>query len=195
MKLYWFSSTNPQKVRLALEELGLEYELIPVDLYRGEHRKGDVASALPRKKVPVLEVDGASIHESGAILVWLGLNRGLWPSDPVAQADALSLLFMESAAFQDPASTFFWDKVVLPRIGGDPQPERLEKARKKIRPLLDLLEERLATREWLCGDFSVVDCAYAAWLTVVDLDGHPRLTDLMARIRQRDSWKACEFEF
>jgi hypothetical protein len=30
---------------------------------------------------------------------------------------------------------------------------------------------------------------------VVDLDGHPRLTDLMARIRQRDSWKACEFEF
>ncbi len=35
MKLYWFGSTNPQKVRLALEELGLDYELIEVDLYRG----------------------------------------------------------------------------------------------------------------------------------------------------------------
>ena len=195
MKLYWFSSTNPQKVRLALEELKLDYELIPVDLYKGLHRKGELAEKLPRKKLPVLEADGVTLHESGAILLWLGTNYGLWPTQPEAQADALSLLFMESAAFQEPASAFFWDKVVLPRVGATPRPERVEKARKKIRPQLDLLEERLESSEWLCGDFTVVDCAYAAWLTVVDLDEHPRLTDFMNRMRQRPAWLACEFEY
>ena len=109
MKLYWFSSTNPQKVRLALEELKLDYELIPVDLYKGLHRKGELSEKLPRKKLPVLEADGVTLHESGAILLWLGTNYGLWPTEVEAQADALSLLFMESAAFQEPASAFFWD--------------------------------------------------------------------------------------
>jgi glutathione S-transferase len=195
MKLYWFSSTNPQKVRLALEELGLAYDRIPVDLYTGQHRKGPLADRLPRKKVPVLEVGGATIHESGAILLWLGLNHGLWPSEPDAQADAMSLLFLESSAFQDAASAFFWNKVVLPRIGADPQPERLAKARKKVRPLLDILEARLEQQDWLCGELSVVDCAYAAWLPVMELEAHPRLADLLARFRQRDSWGACDFEY
>ena len=195
MKLYWFSSTNPQKVRLALEELGLDYQLVPVDLYKGEHRKGDLAANLPRRKLPVLQTEEMTLHESGAILLWLGQNHGLWPDDPLAQADALSLLFMESSAFQEPAGAFFWDKVVLPRIGAEPKPERVAKAWKKIRPLLDILEERLQSRDWLCGELSVVDCAYAAWLTVIDLDGHPRLKDFMVRMRNRPSWKACNFEY
>lgn len=195
MKLYWFSSTNPQKVRLALEELGLDYELVTVDLYRREHKSGELAERLPRRKVPVLEVAGTSIHESGAILTWLGQNHGLWPEDEASQADALSLLFLEGSAFQDPASAFFWDRVVLPRIGAERNLERLEKARKKARPILDMLEARLEDREWLCGDLSVVDCAYAAWLTVMELDEHPRLADLLSRFRARESWKACGFEY
>jgi len=195
MKLYWSPTTNPQKVRLALEELGVDYERIPVDLFAGEHRKGPLSQRLPRKKVPVLEAGGATLYESGAILSWLGLNHGLWPSDSVEQADALTLLFMESSAFQDVAGVFFWDRVVLPRIGAEPQPERLEKARKKALPLLDLLEARLEHRDWLCGDLSVVDCAYAVWLPVMELDQHPRLAALLERFRERDSWKACAFEY
>ena len=195
MKLYWFGSTNPQKVRLALEELGLDYELIEVDLYRGEHRKGDTSTRLPRKKVPVLEVDGTSIHESGAILTWLGQNHGLWPQDPGLQAEALSLLFLESSAFQDPASAFFWDRVVLPKINAEPQPERLEKARKKLRPILDMLEQQLEGQDWLLGELSVVDCSFAAWLPVLELDDHPRIAAMLERLRARESWLACGFVY
>ncbi|MEE2828338.1 MAG: glutathione S-transferase family protein [Myxococcota bacterium] len=195
MKLYWFSSTNPQKVRLALEELELPYELITVDLYKGMHRKGESAERLPRRKVPVLEVDGASIHESGAILAWLGRQHGLWPNTPAEEGEALSLLFLESSAFQDPASAFFWDRVVLPRIGAQRDEERLAKARKKLNPLLDILEGRLESRNWLMGEFSVVDCAYAAWLPVLELDGHPRVASMLERLRARPSWQACQFEY
>jgi glutathione S-transferase len=195
MKLYWFTSTNPQKVRLALEELGEPYELAVVDLYQGAHRKGDLAGHLPRRKVPVLEVDGQSIHESGAILMWLALNRGLWPSDPALGAQALSLLFLESSAFQDPASAYFWDRVVLPKVGAERDTARLEKAYKKLVPVLDLLEEQLVDQQWLLGELSVVDCAYAAWLPVLPLEQHPRLAAMLERFRARPSWGACGFDY
>jgi glutathione S-transferase len=45
MKLYYFPSPNPQKVRFALNELGLDCETIPVDLIKGEHRKPDFFGA------------------------------------------------------------------------------------------------------------------------------------------------------
>ena len=195
MKLYWFTSTNPQKIRLALEELGLDYERVPVNLYNREHQSGPHASLLPRKKVPALEVDGQIIHESGAILLYLAQNHGLWPEDQLERFDATSLLFMESSAFQDLAGVFFFNRVVLPANGVKPDEDRIAKAKKKIRPLLNLLEARLEDREWLCGDFSVIDCAYAPWLTVIDLDEHPRLSDYVSRIRQRPAWVRSEFEY
>ncbi|MDP6944975.1 MAG: glutathione S-transferase N-terminal domain-containing protein, partial [Myxococcota bacterium] len=107
MRLHWFWSTNPQKVRLALEELALDYELVEVDLAKGAHKQADFLAIHPRGKVPALEIDGGICWESNAALEYLGLReRRLWPSEPVGLTEALSLLHMESGAFQDQAGVY-----------------------------------------------------------------------------------------
>jgi glutathione S-transferase len=66
MKLYYFPSPNPQKVRFAMLELGLECEIVPVDLSKGEQRKPEFLAINPMGRVPVL-VDGD-------LMRWLGLR-------------------------------------------------------------------------------------------------------------------------
>ena len=81
--LYWYWTTNPQKVRWALEESGLPYQLEKVDLARGAHFGADYKKINPRSRVPAAVIDGTLIVESNAILLTLANRYGvLWPEDP-----------------------------------------------------------------------------------------------------------------
>jgi len=196
MRLQAFWSTTPQKVRLALEELGLDYELVSVDLATGEQKRAEFLAIHPRGKVPALEIDGGVCWESNAALEYLGMReQRLWPSEPVGLTEALSLLHMESAAFQSEAGTYFFNRVVLPLMGKEGNPEKVAAAAKKIAPLLTVLEDRLHGKDYLLGDFTVVDCAFAPWLPNLDLDDHPNLRAWRDRLRARPSWAACEFTY
>ena len=81
MKLYYFPSPNPQKIRFALNELGLDCETVAVDLTKGEQRSPEFLALNPCGRVPVL-VDGElKLWESHAILAYLGEKTGrLWPT-------------------------------------------------------------------------------------------------------------------
>src|SRR6266851_1229692 len=72
MKLYHFPSPNPQKVTFALGELGLEYEMVPVDLAKGEQRKPEFLAINPFGRVPVLVDGDLTLWDSHAILAYLG---------------------------------------------------------------------------------------------------------------------------
>ena len=194
MRLHWYPSTNPQKVRLALEELGLDYELVRVDLAKGAHKQADYLAIHPRGKVPALEIDGGVCWESNAALEYLGMREGrLWPTEPTGLTEALSLLHMESGAFQAQAGIYFFNRVVLPGVGREGDPERVAAAAKKIRPLLTVLEDRLEGTDYLLGALSVVDLSFAPWLPILDLEDHPRVTAWRDRLMARPSWSACEF--
>lgn len=196
MRLHWYWSTNPQKIRLALEELGLPYELNEVNLAEGAHKEPEYLAIHPRGKVPALEVDGTVLWESGAALLYLGeRERRLWPGQGSAHATALNLLFMESAAWQDRAGIYFYNRVVLPFVGTEPDEERIQKAAKKIRPLLELLSSQLEGSDFLLGDFTLLDCAYAPWLPALDLEEFPRLVLWRERLVNRPSWAACAFTY
>lgn len=196
MRLYWYPSTNPQKVRMALEELGLDYELEAMDLAKGAHKQADYLAIHPRGKVPALEIDGGVCWESNAALQYLAQREGrLWPSEPVGLTEALSLLHLESGAFQDLAGVYFFNRVVLPQVGREGDPARVAKAAKKLGPLLTLLDDRLEGKDYLLGEFSVVDCSYAPWLPVLDLEGHPRVAQWRDRLKARPSWSACQFTY
>jgi glutathione S-transferase len=196
MRLNWFWSTNPQKVRLALEELGLKYELNKIDLYKAEHKTEAYRSISPRGTVPSLEIDGSTLWESNAILLYLGQReQRLWPSDKAKEAKALNLLFMESAAFQTHASQYYFNRIVMPYIGKEPDLDRIAKASKKIRPLLTILAEHLGDQDYLLGEFSLVDCSFAPWLPVLDLDDFPSLVAWRTRLTNRESWSRCEFPY
>ena len=97
MKLYHFPSPNPQKVRFALLELGLDCEIVPVDLTKGEHRNREFLALNPYGRVPVLIDGDLTLWESHAILAYLGEKAGkMWPTSAAGRADALRWLFFLS---------------------------------------------------------------------------------------------------
>ncbi len=196
IRLHGFTSTNPQKVRLALEELALDYQYVPVDLYAGEQKTDAHLAIHPRGKVPALEIDGTVLWDSNACLAYLALREErLWPSDLQRRAQALNLLFLEAAAFQDQASNFYFNRVVMRHIGKPPDTARMAKAQTKLAPLYDLLAKQLADREYLLGEFTLVDCAYAPWLPILDLNDWPTLVAWRDRLTARPSWAACDFQY
>jgi glutathione S-transferase len=86
MKLYHFPSPNPQKVTFALNELGLDCELVLVDLAKGGQRDPTFLAVNPFGRVPVLVDGDLALPESHAILAYLGEKAGrLWPSSPAGR--------------------------------------------------------------------------------------------------------------
>ena len=103
MKLYYFPSPNPQKVRFALIELGLDCEIVPVDLTKGEQRKPEFLAVSPRGRVPVLTDGDLTLAQSQAILAYLGDRTGkMWSTTAAGRANALSgLFFLAEHAVRD----------------------------------------------------------------------------------------------
>jgi len=192
IKLYGWWSTNPQKVRMALEELSLAYDYQEIDLGRGRHRAAEYRAIHPRGKVPALQIDDCLLWESGAALMYLATREGrLWPSDRAAVAQATNLLFFESSAFQESAGVHFFNRCILPSIGKEGDQGRVEKAQRALAPHLVLLNEQLGQQDFLLGDLTVVDLAFAPWLPWLDLQEYPKIVSWRQRLMARPSWQAC----
>lgn len=189
--LYWYWSTNPQKLSLALEELGLDYSKIKISIGKKENKSPEYLALNPRGLVPTLRVGDAVLWESGAALMYLGtLAQRLWPSSSVLLGKAMSLLFMETATFQSLAGTHYYQKVISPLFGKSPNIERLKRAEVQIQPILKILSDTLEEGDYLLGDFSLIDCAFAPWLPHVGLRSHPSLFRWRSRLMARPSWAA-----
>jgi glutathione S-transferase len=106
MQLYHFPSPNPQKVTFALKELGLDCEIVPIDLAKGEQRQATFLAVNPAGRAPVL-VDGElTLPESHAILSYLGEKTGrLWPpSASRPRRSAPVAIFFRSTSCRRPAT-------------------------------------------------------------------------------------------
>ena len=86
IRLYTWTTPNGRKISIALEELGVPYEVRKVDLGENEQMKPEFLALNPNHKIPVLEDDGLVIWESGAILLHLGEKHDpkgvILPKDP-----------------------------------------------------------------------------------------------------------------
>lgn len=196
MKLYYFPTPNPQKVKLALNELGLDCEMITVDLTKGAHREPAYLALNPFGRVPTLVDGDLTLFESHAMLAYLGETTGrLWPSAPAARADALKWLFFQSQHIMTAAG-----EVALPlrsKLSGVPYDEAdVARGRKVLAAALPVVEDQLARHRWMLGDaFSLVDCAYGPIFNVVEKAGfsladYPKTAAYLATIRQRPAWQA-----
>src|SRR5205807_7648101 len=93
LTLYFTPGACSMAAHIVLEESGEPYEPQPVDLAKGEQRSEAYLKINPHGRVPALRLDdGEPLAEYTAILPYLGKRFGLWPSDPVAEAQALSLI-------------------------------------------------------------------------------------------------------
>lgn len=200
LTLYWFWSMNPQKARLALEELGLEYSLVTVDLTRGGQTADLVRELNPNQKVPILSWDGYTLWESNAIVSYLGERTGqLWPGDADGRGHAAKWLFFEARHLSEPVRDLWMNGYLARQMGRAADTLAAEAAEKKSARYLAVLEAHLGKETWMLGDqFSLVDCCYGPVLDALALAGdyieaYPALKEYVKTMRMRRSWRACEF--
>ena len=149
MKLYDLDiSGNCYRVRLFLALLGIKHELVPVNLMKGEHRQAQFLRLNPRGQLPVLEDEGTVIWDSMAILVYLARKYGgeRWlPVEAVAMAEVAQWLgVMQNETLYGLSRARLICKFKFPG--------HLEEAQALGRKGLDVLEQRLASRDWLAVD-------------------------------------------
>lgn len=201
MKLYWFWSFNPQKVRLALHELGLAHDLVAVDLLRGQQRHPDFARLNPNQRVPVLEDGETVLWESNAILAYLGeRERRLWPQGAAAKADALRWLFFESRHLSESVGNLWFNDFVAPQAGIPVDAALRARGAEELPAALSIAAGQLAKHPYLMGaELSLVDCCYgpvldALSLSSFDLAPYPSVSAYLTRMRERPSWAKCDFK-
>jgi glutathione S-transferase len=195
MKLYFFPSPNPQKVRFALFELGLECEIVRVDLTRGEHRRPEYLALNPNGRVPVLRDGDLTLWESHAILAYLGEKNGkMWPRSAEERADALRWLFFLSGHISPPAVDLVYNRIAVKVLGASADQDAIARGEKALPHVIKILEGQLANGKWLLGDdFSLVECAYGPALHVLEKAGFsfgdfPKVQAYLDAIRSRPAW-------
>jgi glutathione S-transferase len=196
MKLYYFPSPNPQKVRFALNELGLDCETIPVDLTKGEHSKPEFLALNPCGRVPVLADGDIILSESHAILAYLGeKTEKMWPTSAAGRADALKWMFFLSQHISPPTTEVVFNRIAVKVLGIKGDKDAIVRGEKALPRELQVLEGRLAKTKWILGDaFTLVDCAYGPTLNALEkadfnFGDYPKMRRYLEAIRERPAWK------
>lgn len=196
MKLYYFPSPNPQKIRFALNELGLDCETVPIDLLKREQRSPEFLVLNPCGRVPVLVDGDVTLWESHAILAYLGEKTGmLWPTNAAGRADALRWLFFLTSAISPPATEVAYNRIAVKLSGGTPDEAAIARGEKALPDPLGVVDQHLANRKWMAGnEFSLVDCDYGPTLNVLDKAGFNlgefrNVSAYLDAIRSRRAWQ------
>ncbi len=199
--LFYFVSPNARKIHMALEELGLPYEIRWVDITRGDQFDPDYLQVNPNGKIPaIVDHDGPggapiAVFESGAILLYLAEKTGrLLPVDRAARWEAICWVFWQ-VANQGPGSgnaTHF--TTYAPDAGIDDDYARRRFVTEAAR-CYQVLENRLTGREYLVDEFSIADIACFPWTRLgkghgVMLSDYPAVAAWSERIAARPSARA-----
>ncbi|HZC46155.1 MAG TPA: glutathione S-transferase family protein [Candidatus Acidoferrum sp.] len=196
MQLYYFPSPNPQKIWFALNELGLDWETVAVDLLKREQRSPEFLALNPCGRVPLLVDGDLKLWESHAILAYLGEKTGrLWPTTPAGRADAIRWLFFLTGAISPPATEVAFNRIAIKLSGGTPDEAAIVRGEKGLVEPMKIVDQHLASREWMLGDeFSLVDCDYGPLFNVLDKAGFgfgdfPHVRSYLEAIRSRRAWQ------
>ncbi len=179
--LYTASAPNGYKISIALEEFGLPYNVKQVNIREGEQFKPEFLSLNPNAKIPVI-VDnetGQTVFESCAILLYLADKTGKFmPKSVPDRWEIIQWLFFQAASIGPMLGQLGHFMIYAP----EKIPYAIERYTKEAHRLLEILEQRLQDREFICDEYSVVDMAHFGWLYfvvkmgVVSGDKYPKLT-------------------
>jgi GST-like protein len=193
--LYALSSPNVQKVYLMLEETGLAYRDIIVDVWKGEQFRPEFLKINPNNKIPaIVDHDGPAgqsypVFESGAILLYLAEKTGRFlPTDVASRYEVIQWLMLPVANLGPMIGQYMHFKIFAP--SGD-YPYALSRYGSESKRLYQLLEQRLSKSPYLGGDdYSIADIATWPWMRNHDMHGaswedHPHIARWHARIAER----------
>ena len=177
LELYTAATPNGYKASVALEELGLPYEVRPINLSTLEQKTPAFLAINPNGRVPALVDDGFAVFESGAILMYLAEKTGrLMPTDLKGRSRVVQWLMFQMGGvgpMMGQANVFFryWPEKLQPVI---------DRYQGETRRLFGVLEGQLAQHEYLAGDYSIADIAHWCWVrshswSGVDIEPFPNL--------------------
>ena len=166
--LYFWTTPNGHKITLFLEECELPYRLIPVNIGKGEQLKPDYLRISPNGKIPaIVDTDPADggepmpLFESGAILLYLAEKTGRFlPSEPRARWEALEWLFWQMAGLGPMAG----QNLHFTQFAPEPVPYAIDRYVKETARLYGVLNQRLADRAFIAGEYSIADMACYTWI-------------------------------
>ncbi len=193
IKLHTFHlSTNGRKVHMALEEAKAAYEIVAVNLMKGEQKNPEYLKLNPNGKVPTLVDDGVVMWESIAILLYLAEKfpaANLLPTAAADRARAFQWSVWQPTTFGAPASTLFRQMRFTPE--GQRDQKVIEQARAEVTKNTEILADGLQGRDYLAGTFSIADMALMPYLYVLaELGMLPAAVDAYyKRLAARPSWQ------
>lgn len=162
--LYTSATPNGHKVSIALEELGLPYRVLPLDLLAGDQKRSEFLAISPNGRIPAIVdrgEDDFAVFESGAILIYLAEKTGqLLPADAKGRSRVLQWLMFQIGGvgpMMGQANVFF-------RYLPEKIPLAIERYQGETRRLFGVLDERLREHEFLAGGYSIADIANWAWV-------------------------------
>jgi GST-like protein len=168
IQLFGFDTPNARKISVALEEMGLPYQVNIVDITKDEQFDPAFLKMSPNNKIPaIVDADGPggrpiSVFESGAILIYLAEKTGLFmPRDPAARVAVLEWLMFQVGGF-GPMPGQVHHFIAL----ADENNRRygLERFSAETRRLYGVMDRRLAEQEYFAGELSIADFALVGWV-------------------------------
>ena len=190
IELYTSPTPNGWKASVTLEELGVAYELHPIDLSSGAQKVPAFLAINPNGRIPAIvdrDEDGFAVFESGAIMIYLAEKAGrLLPTDRRGRSRVIQWLMFQMGGvgpMMGQANVFsrYWPEVYQPAI---------DRYQNEGRRLFEVLEGRLKDNEFLAGDYSIADIANWCWVRThrwsgVSVEGLDSLQRWMATIEER----------
>ncbi|MFM1988084.1 MAG: Disulfide-bond oxidoreductase YfcG [Pseudomonadota bacterium] len=210
IRIHGIATSRALRPLWAALELGVPFEHVPVPYRGGATRTPEFLALNPNGRVPVL-VDARGdepvvVWESMACVLYLARTagaadgRGIAPSTPAEEGEALRWSFWAMTELERDALTVLMHRMTMP--AAERRPELADQAGKRLRAPLGVLEAQLGARAshghaWLAGDrFTVADLCVASvayWLRPAPalLDPHPRVRGWLDACLDRPAWRAA----
>jgi GST-like protein len=163
IELYYWPTPNGQKISVMLEEVGLEYEVRPLNIGAGDQFGPEFLRISPNNRMPaIVDTDtGISVFEGGAILIYLAeKSEMLLPEAQAARFDVLQWLFWQAGGLGPMAGQLSH----FVNYTKEDIPYALKRFTNEYDRLLAVMDVRLRNREFLAGDYSIADIACFPWV-------------------------------
>ena len=171
IELYTAATPNGWKASVALEEMGLEYTVKPVNLLKGEQKTSEFLAMNPNGRIPVIVDKSEGDHvvfESGAIMIYLAEKTGMFlPNDNKGRSKVLQWLMFQMGGvgpMMGQANVFY-------RYLEEKIPVAIDRYQNEVRRLFEVLDGHLANNEYLVDDYSIADMANWCWVRTYEWSG------------------------
>lgn len=166
IKFYYSLAPNPMKVALCLEEMGLPYELVPIDARKGEQHAASFLAINPNAKLPAIVDGDATVFDSNAILLYLAEKTGqfLPASSPKSRGELLSWLMFVASGI----GPYSGQAVHFRNVAPEPKDYAVNRYTFEAQRHWGILNTRLGQHRFMVGDsYSIVDMAVWGWSRLV----------------------------